>query len=312
MAEGVLATLKLVAATRGSPLALIQVDIVKELLAEKVPGVEVETQIITTSGDRFRDRPISAINEKGVFTKAVDETVLSGEASFAVHSMKDLPMETPEGLVVAAVPERAPPKDALVSVKYRSVADLPEGAVVGSASPRRKAQILFKRGDLDVQLIRGNVDTRLQKLKDCDYDAIILAESGLIRMGKGDVITEVLTLEDFTPSACQGALAVVVKTDNEEVINVLGKITDSDAWAATLAERAFMTTVGGGCKTPVGVIVKVNEGLELLSSVLAPDGSVRFQYTKNGSTGDPEWFGQEAAMDMLSQGGAKLIERWKQ
>jgi hydroxymethylbilane synthase len=221
-------------------------------------------------------------------------------------------METPEGLVVAAVPERAPPKDALVSVKYRSVADLPEGAVVGSASPRRKAQILFKRGDLDVQLIRGNVDTRLQKLKDCDYDAIILAESGLIRMGKGDVITEVLTLEDFTPSACQGALAVVVKTDNEEVINVLGKITDSDAWAATLAERAFMTTVGGGCKTPVGVIVKVNEGLELLSSVLAPDGSVRFQYTKNGSTGDPEWFGQEAAMDMLSQGGAKLIERWKQ
>ena len=304
--------MKLVAATRGSPLALIQVDIIRELLVEKAPEVEVETQIIITSGDRFRDRPISAINEKGVFTKAVDEAVLSGEASFAVHSMKDLPMETPEGLVVAAVPERAPPKDALVSIKYKSVADLPIGAVVGSASPRRKAQILFKRGDLDVQLIRGNVDTRLQKMTEGEYDAIILAESGLIRMDKGDVITEILTLEDFTPSACQGALAVVVKADNEEAIRVLGKITDRDAWVATLAERAFMTIVGGGCKTPVGVIVKVNERLELLSSVLAPDGSVRFQYTRKGSTDDPEGFGHEAALDMLSQGGARLIERWQQ
>lgn len=303
--------MKLVAATRGSPLALIQVDIVKELLAEKAPGVEVETHIITTSGDRFRDRPISEINEKGVFTKAVDEAVLSGEATFAVHSMKDLPMETPEGLVVAAVPARASPRDALVSNKYKSVADLPPGAVIGSASPRRKAQILFKRGDLDVQLIRGNVDTRLQKMMDGEYDAVILAESGLIRMGKGDVITELLTLEDFTPSACQGALAIVARADNKEAIEALGKITDSDAWTATLAERAFMTTVGGGCKTPVGVIVTVSEGLELISSVLSPDGTVRFQYTKKGSIDDPERFGHEAAMDMLDMGGARLIERWQ-
>lgn len=304
--------MKLVAATRGSPLALIQVDIVKELLAEKAPGVEVETQIITTSGDRFRDRPISDINEKGVFTKAVDEAVLSGEASFAVHSMKDLPMETPEGLVVAAVPERAPPRDALVSVKYKSVADLPVGAVIGSASPRRKAQILFKRGDVDVQLIRGNVGTRLQKMMDGEYDAVILAESGLIRMGRGDVISELLTLEDFTPSACQGALAVVAKADNQEAIEVLGRITDRDAWTATLVERAFMTTVGGGCKTPVGVIVTVNEGLKLISSVLSPDGSARFQYKKKGPIEDPEGFGHEVALDMLDQGGARLIERWQQ
>jgi hydroxymethylbilane synthase len=214
--------------------------------------------------------------------------------------------------VVAAVPERAPPRDALVSIKYMSVADLPVGAVVGSASPRRKAQILFKRGDLDVQLIRGNVDTRLQKMMEGKYDAIILAESGLIRMGKGDVITELLTLEDFTPSACQGALAVVARVDNETAIEVLGRITDRDSWTAILAERAFMTTVGGGCKTPVGVIVKVNERLELLSSVLAPDGSVRFQYSRKGPIGDPEGFGHDAALDMLDQGGAKLIERWQQ
>ena len=304
--------MKLVAATRGSPLALIQVDIVKALLAEKAPEVEVETLIITTSGDRFRDRPISAINEKGVFTKAVDEVVLSGKAAFAVHSMKDLPMETPEGLVVAAVPERAPPRDALVSHKYKSLADLPLGAVIGSASPRRKAQVLFKRGDLDVQLIRGNVDTRIQKMRDGEYDAVILAESGIIRMGKEDVITELLTLEDFTPSACQGALAIVVKTDNKEAIEALGKITDNDAWTATLAERAFMTTVGGGCKTPVGVIVTVNEGLELISSVLSPDGSVRFQYKAKGAIDDPEGFGHKAALDMMDQGGAKLIERWQE
>ncbi len=304
--------LKLIAATRGSPLALIQVDIVKALLAEKAPEVEVETLVITTSGDRFRDRPISAINEKGVFTKAVDEVVLSGEAAFAVHSMKDLPMETPEGLVVAAVPERAPPRDALVSIKYKSLADLPLGAVIGSASPRRKAQVLFKRGDLDIQLIRGNVDTRIQKMSDGEYDAVILAESGIIRMGKEDVITELLTLEDFTPSACQGALAIVARADNKEAIEALGKITDSDAWTATLAERAFMTTVGGGCKTPVGVIVTVNKGLELISSVLSPDGSVRFQYKAKGAIDDPEAFGHKAALDMLDQGGAKLIERWQE
>ncbi len=304
--------LKLIAATRGSPLALIQVDIVKALLAEKAPEVEVETMVITTSGDKFRDRPISAINEKGVFTKAVDEVVLSGEAAFAVHSMKDLPMETPEGLVVAAVPERAPPRDALVSIKYKSLADLPLGAVIGSASPRRKAQVLFKRGDLDIQLIRGNVDTRIQKMRDGEYDAVILAESGIIRMGKEDVITELLTLEDFTPSACQGALAIVARADNKEAIEALGKITDSDAWTATLAERAFMTTVGGGCKTPVGVIVTVNGGLELISSVLSPDGSVRFQYKAKGPVDDPEGFGHKAALDMLDQGGAKLIERWQE
>lgn len=304
--------LKLIAATRGSPLALIQVDIIKELLAEKAPEVQVETLVITTSGDKFRDRPISAINEKGVFTKAVDEVVLSGEATFAVHSMKDLPMEIPEGLVVAAVPERAPPRDALVSIKYKSLADLPLGAVIGSASPRRKAQVLFKRGDLDIQLIRGNVDTRIQKMRDGEYDAVILAESGIIRMGKEDVITELLTLEDFTPSACQGALAIVARADNKEAVETLGKITDSDAWTATLAERAFMTTVGGGCKTPVGVIVTVNEGLELLASVLSPDGSVRFQYTKKGGIDDSEGFGHKAALDMLDLGGAKLIERWQE
>ena len=304
--------LKLIAATRGSPLALIQVNIIKELLAEKAPEVQVETLVITTSGDKFRDRPISAINEKGVFTKAVDEVVLSGEATFAVHSMKDLPMEIPEGLVVAAVPERAPPRDALVSIKYKSLADLPLGAVIGSASPRRKAQVLFKRGDLDIQLIRGNVDTRIQKMRDGEYDAVILAESGIIRMGKEDVITELLTLEDFTPSACQGALAIVARADNKEAVETLGKITDSDAWTATLAERAFMTTVGGGCKTPVGVIVTVNEGLELLASVLSPDGSVRFQYTKKGGIDDSEGFGHKAALDMLDLGGAKLIERWQE
>jgi hydroxymethylbilane synthase len=304
--------LKLVAATRGSPLALRQVEIIKGLLIETAPEVEVETQIITTLGDRFRDRPISAINEKGVFTKAVDEAVLSSEASFAVHSMKDLPMEIQEGLIVASVPKRAPPRDALISVKYKRLKDLPVGAVVGSASPRRTAQILFKRGDLDIQLIRGNVDTRLQKMTEGKYDAIILAESGLIRMNKEEVITELLTLTDFTPSACQGALAVVARADNEEALEILGKITDRDAWAATMTERAFMATVGGGCKTPIGVIVTVNEGLELLSSVLAPDGSVRFQYTKKGSIDDPKGFGNEAALDMLDQGGARLIERWQQ
>ncbi|MCW4048120.1 MAG: hydroxymethylbilane synthase [Candidatus Bathyarchaeota archaeon] len=299
----------LIAGTRGSTLALKQVDIITAKLLDHAPSVKVETRVITTSGDRFRDRPIEAINEKGVFTKAIDEAVLSGEVSFAVHSMKDLPMEIPDGLTVAAVPERASPKDAFISEKFSGIADLPSGAVVGTASPRRKAQFLHLRSDVKTELIRGNVDTRLGKLSQGEYDAIILAESGLVRLNKGYVITKLLSLEAFTPTACQGALALVTKKDNVEVIEVLRKLTHRESWNSTIAERSFMTTIGGGCKTPIGVYV--NESMELVSSVLAPDGSIRLQYKKSGKMNDPEEFGREAALDMLDQGAARLIERWR-
>ena len=297
--------------TRGSTLALTQVDIVKDLINEKISQIETETKIIVTSGDKFRDRSIEAINEKGVFTKAIDEAVLSGEVDLAVHSMKDLPMEIHPELTIASVPERAAPNDTFISKTYSNISELPENAIVGTASPRRKAQLLYARKDLDVTLIRGNVETRLEKLYDGEFDAIILAKSGLDRLGKTDVVTNVLSLQDFTPTACQGALALVTRRDNQALINTLEKVTHQDSWDCTLAERAFMHTVGGGCKTPIGVIVEPGSELELFSNVLAPDGSVRLQYRKKGAYGSPEEFGEKAAKDMLDQGGAALISRWK-
>lgn len=302
--------MKLITGTRGSTLALRQVEIVETLLMEHGSDIEIEIKIITTSGDRFRDRPIEAINQQGVFTKAIDEALLNGDVDFAVHSMKDLPMEIPEGIIIIAVPERASPRDVLVSEKYGCIADLPEGAVIGTASPRRKAQILHQKKHLEIKLIRGNVDTRLGKLFDGEYDAIILAESGLDRLHKSYVISERLSLEDFTPSACQGALAISTRDDNVDSIKELEKITHLDSWKATMAERAFITMFGGGCKTPIGVYVEVKDELELFSSILAPNGSVRLQFTASGSPDDPEGFGRKAALDMMGQGAAKLIERW--
>jgi hydroxymethylbilane synthase len=303
--------LRLVVGTRGSKLALKQVEIITSLLEKHVPNVRVDTHVFTTSGDKFRDKPIETINEKGVFTKVIDEAVLSGEVSFAVHSMKDLPMDLLNGLIIVAVPYRASPRDVLASKKYPSIVHLPVGATLGTSSPRRKAQALFIRSDLNINLIRGNVDTRLRKLSEGEYDAIILAESGLMRLDKSDFIREKLSLDDFTPPACQGALALVTKEDNKEIIEILGKITHPESWTAVMAERAFMTTVGGGCKTPIGVFVKIGDYMEIISSVYAPDGSVRLQYKKSSTLEDPEEFGHKAALDMLDQGASRLIERWQ-
>jgi hydroxymethylbilane synthase len=295
--------LKFTIGTRGSTLALKQVEIVEELISKKTPEIKTETKVIVTSGDKYRDRSIEAINERGVFTKAIDDAVLNGEISFAVHSMKDLPMEIHPRLVIASTPERASPNDAFISEKYSSISNLPEKSIIGTASPRRKAQILYMRKDLEVKLIRGNVETRLRKLHDGEYDAIILAKSGLDRLGMQKIITELLCLEDFTPMACQGALTLVVRNDHQEVIDALQKISHQDTWSCTMAERAFMTTIGGGCKIPIGVVVKPEKKLELFSSILSPNGSERFQYKRTGNFETPEEFGMIAALEMLEQCG---------
>jgi hydroxymethylbilane synthase len=304
--------MELTAGTRGSDLAIIQVKIVEAQLKKIFPDARVEIKITNSSGDKHRDRPIEAINERGVFTKAIDEMVLNGEARFAVHSMKDLPMALHKDLVLAAVPERASPYDSLVATKYKGIDELPSGAVVGTASPRRKAQLLHKRGDLEIKLIRGNVDTRLGKLRDGEYDAIILAEAGLDRLGiDPSYICERLNLEDFTPTACQGALAVMTHRDDKEAYDVLSRITDRNAWETTMVERGFMAAVGGGCKTPIGVIAKTGERLELYASILAPDGQTKIQYRKTGEKIAPEAFGGQAGLEILDQGGAKFIVRWR-
>lgn len=302
--------MKLVAGSRGSRLALKQVDIVASKLRGVNPPVNVETLIVKTAGDVFRDRPIASIDQKGVFSRAIDEAVLRGEVDFAVHSMKDLPNELPHGTSICAIPERASPFEVLVSVNYGSLDELPPGAVVGTSSPRRTAQILHVRGEIEVKLIRGNVDTRLKKLEEGQYDALILAEAGLARLGREDVIKERLSLREFTPPAGQGALAIVAREEDDEVKKVLNQITHPPSWAAIEAERAFIDVMGGGCKVPLGVNVQLSEEMTLYASLLSPDGRVRHQFSTSGDGTDPRKFGRKAAIEMMEQGASRLIERW--
>ncbi len=302
--------MKLTAATRGSRLALIQVEIVATELRKLDPSASVEARIVQTAGDLDRDRPIVELDQKGVFTRAVDDLVLSGEAVFSVHSMKDLPMELPQGLTIAAVPERASPYEALVSVEHGSLDELPTGAVVGTSSPRRTAQLKHLRDDLEVRLIRGNVDTRLRKLEEGQYDALILAEAGLIRLDRGDAIKERLSLEDFTPPAGQGALAIVVREGDPETIKALRAITHRPSLAEVDAERSFMEAMGGGCSTPIGIVARLDGEMRLYASVLSPDGKLRFQFNKSGEAANPRAFGKSAAQEALDQGASEIVEKW--
>ena len=302
--------MKLTASTRGSRLALIQVEIVATELRRHDPSISVETRIVETIGDLDRDRPIIELDQKGVFTRAVDDLVLSGEADFSVHSMKDLPMELPQGLAIIAVPERASPWEALISVEHGRLDELPTGAVVGTSSPRRTAQLKHLRDDLEVRLIRGNVDTRLRKLEEGQYDALILAEAGLVRLDRGDAIKERLSIENFTPPAGQGALAIVAREDNDETIETLGAITHQPSLAVVEAERSFMEALGGGCSTPIGVVARLEGEMILYASVLSPDGKLRFQFNKSGEAANPRAFGKSAAQEALEQGASKIVEKW--
>jgi hydroxymethylbilane synthase len=303
--------MNLVAATRGSRLALIQVEIVAAELGKLNSPVAVETRIVKTTGDLVRDRPIDELDQKGVFTKAVDNLVLGGEADFSIHSMKDLPTELLPGLAIIAVPKRASSYEVFVSVEYGSLDDLPAGAVVGTSSPRRTAQLLHIRGDLEVKLIRGNVDTRLRKLEEGQYDALILAEAGLVRLNREDVIKKRLSTRDFTPPAGQGALAVVAREDDAAVAEILCAITHQPSFATVEAERAFIETLGGGCKTPIGVVARLGCEMKLYASIMSPDGRLRFQYKKSGETTDPRAFGKNAALEALELGASRIVERWR-
>jgi hydroxymethylbilane synthase len=304
--------MKLTVGTRGSKLSLIQTDIVIQKLREKVPELEIEVKVIKTTGDQITRKPLVSIKEKGIFEKEIDKAVLRGEIDFAVHSMKDVPILQPPKTIIVAVPERESPYDVLVSKDGLRLKDLPNEALVGTGSPRRMAQLRRVRPDLKVKSIRGNVDTRVRKLKQGLYDAIILAEAGLQRLNMQDCITERLSLEDFTPAPGQGALAVVAMEDNKKVIEVLKWVNHQPSMASVLAERAFIRKIGGGCKVPLGAIAQVqNNELSLHASVLSPDGKTKIQTSKVGDPASPEELGFKVAQEILVIGAASLIRRWR-
>jgi len=292
--------------TRASALARWQADWVAARIGEL--GVEVELVPISTIGDREQQGPIGAMGGQGVFTKEIQRALLDDRIDLAVHSLKDLPTEKVDGLCLAAVPERAPCGDALVSCKYDSLDALPKGAILGTGSLRRRSQILHVRPDLRTKDIRGNVETRVQKVDDGEFDALILAEAGLLRLGLGDRITQTLPMDVILPAIGQGALGLETRTDDALTRGTVEKLTDPVTFAAVLAERAMLLKLQGGCLAPIAAWGRLkNEELTLSGRVLSTDGTKRLESVMTGSLKEPEQLGRQVAAALLDQGAADLV-----
>lgn len=298
--------------TRASALARWQTDYIREQLQTAWPGVELRTQAITTRGDQALDKPLPLIGGKGVFTAELESALHRREIDFAVHSLKDLPTENPDGLTIGAIPLRADPGDALISKRAYSLATLPNGATVGTSSRRRAAQILHRRPDLRIIDIRGNVDTRIRKALDPEgsYDAIVLARAGLERLGLTHAITEKLSFDDMLPAPGQGALAVQCR-DESESLQWLAPLNHLPTNLSATAERAFLAGLGGGCSLPVAAYAEIDGNKLLLRGrVTAVDGSQQIDVTLSG-TADSEAaykLGADLAQMALDKGVARLLE----
>ncbi|MEN0067591.1 MAG: hydroxymethylbilane synthase [Myxococcota bacterium] len=283
--------------TRGSQLAVTQSGHVAEAVT-RATGVEVELVIIKTKGDRVTDRPLQAVGGKGLFTKEIEDALLAQEVDFAVHSMKDMPTENPEGLVISTVPERVDPRDALVG---GVLADLPSGAKIGTGSVRRALQLRLRRPDLEIAGIRGNVDTRIAKQRAGEYDAIVLAMAGLTRLGRADDATEPLAIDTMIPAVGQGALAVQCRREDASTQQILAKIHDERSAICVEAERAFLTEVSGGCSAPAACHARLVDGNVVVSGVWAVDEHGTPKHLQ--LSGDPlhvETMGRELAQRLMS------------
>lgn len=265
---------------RGSKLSLAQTGQTRARLAAKLGIDENAFEIvpIVTSGDRIQDRTLIEAGGKGLFTKELDEALFDGRIDLAIHSLKDLPTRLPDGIVLACVPEREDPRDAFVSLKAKALADLPAGAVVGTASLRRQAQVLFARRDLRVAVLRGNVDTRLAKLEAGDADATFLALAGLKRMGLESRAASLVDPQETPPAACQGAIAITARSDDARVLEALAKCENKDARIEIETERAFLDALDGSCRTPIGALARVSGAqLAFIGEILTPDGAQRWR-----------------------------------
>lgn len=298
-------------ASRESALALWQSEHIKAQLESLHPGLEVEIVGMTTKGDQILDVPLAKIGGKGLFVKELEQSMLAGSTDIAVHSMKDVPMHFPEGLELAAICKRESPFDAFVSNQYSSIDDLPEGAVIGTSSLRRQSQIAALRPDLEVKGLRGNVNTRLGKLDAGEYDAIILADSGLRRLGFHDRIKQVIPAEQSLPAVGQGALGIECRSDDTEIKKLLAPLIDEETNYCVLAERAMNTRLEGGCQVPIAGFAELSgETLTLRGLVAAIDGSkiLTAESTISIRQSKPEALGIKIAEQLLEQGAGKLLE----
>jgi hydroxymethylbilane synthase len=303
---------KLVIATRGSQLALWQSNHIKAVLEEQNPGLEVELNVIVTTGDRIQDKALSKIGGKGLFLKELEEAMLQGEAQIAVHSLKDVPTVMPEGLLLAAITEREDPRDALLSEKYTNIDSLPQGAVVGTSSLRRRMQIEKLRPDLVIKDLRGNVDTRIRKLKEGEFDAIILAAAGINRLSLLDAVKHIypISLNEMVPSMGQGALGIEAVND-PEILKIVARLEDEYSRVETTIERSFVDELEGGCQVPIGVnaLVLENGDVSIRAVLGLPDGTEMLSDMKVVSKKHYETIGREMAEEFIARGAKELLAR---
>jgi hydroxymethylbilane synthase len=299
---------RLIIATRESALAMWQAEHIRARVAALYPTCRVELLGMTTQGDQILDRPLAAIGGKGLFIKELEVAMEEGRADFAVHSLKDVPMVMPEGFALAAITEREDPRDAFVSSRYATLSALPPGAVVGTSSLRREAQLRARYPHLVIEPLRGNVGTRLRKLDERQYDAIILAAAGLKRLGEAARIRALLDPADSLPAPGQGAIAIECRADRADLIAAFSPLHDATTAACVTAERAFSRALGGSCHTPLGGYAQLREGRLVLEGLIASrDGSRVLRAQTQGAAADAELLGTELADKLRAEGAEEIL-----
>ncbi|HHH43087.1 MAG TPA: hydroxymethylbilane synthase [Gammaproteobacteria bacterium] len=296
-------------ATRKSPLALWQANHVRDALLARHPGLEVELLTMSTQGDKILDTPLAKVGGKGLFVKELETGMLEGRADLAVHSMKDVPVEFPEGLCLAAVLPREDPRDVLISNHWSSVDELPRGSRLGTSSLRRQSQLRARRPDLQIMDLRGNVNTRISKLDQGDYDAIMLAAAGVKRMGWEERIREFLPPEQFLPAIGQGAIGIEIRSDDTRLQQLVGELNDVQTATRIAAERALNAALQGGCQVPIAGYAEISHGVILLRALVGrPDGTELVQGVISGKPEDAEELGRVLAEDLLSRGAGQILD----
>jgi hydroxymethylbilane synthase len=300
---------KIIIGSRGSQLALWQANWVKTELEYLYNNIDINIRVITTSGDKIQDVPLANIGGKGLFVKEIEEALLAKEIDLAVHSMKDVPMELPAELGISVITKRENPLDALISYKGEILSNLPNGATIGTSSLRRSSQLLKYRADFKILPLRGNVDTRLRKVKEGNYDAILLASAGLNRLGWANRITEEISHEILLPAMGQGALGIETRLGDTKTYDLISPLNHNKTHYAVSAERALVTKLNGSCQVPIGAYGKIENGLIILKGLVASlDGKTIYKSEKIGPVDDGIKVGQELGNQLLKMGANHILE----
>ncbi len=312
---------RIVIGTRGSKLALWQTNWVKEKLQSLYPELQIDIEKIKTTGDKILDAPLAKVGGKGLFVKEIEEALLSKKVDLAVHSMKDVPTEIPQGLIISAICKREDPRDVFISKDGKALKDLASKAIVGTSSLRRTVQLKALREDLNIKILRGNVDTRIRKLKEGEYDAIVLAMAGVKRMGFESMVTEVFSEDTIIPAIGQGAIGIETREDDDFLNELIKPLHHLDTALCVLAERAFLSVMGGGCQVPLACHAKIlNTELKIIGMIGDPEGqspiirgerliSFTKPFSEESDLAEVQRVGTELARELLARGGAEILKR---